>query len=171
MVHGRVNKMVKNERNRQLYYADGNTVRKVVEPLERPKRPSATPTERERRENRRENRRSYRKADDLEMSLPYVAFLFVMVVMIVMSCVKYLDMNSQASEYNKKKATLQTKLDTLVTKNDAIEYEIDGFVDVEYIINTAMEELGMVVAGKEQVTFYDNTPSEYMNQFNDVPEE
>ena len=84
--------MVKNERNRQLYYADGNTVRKVVEPVERPKRPSIAPTERE-REIRRENRRSYRKADDLEMSLPYVAFLLVMVVMIVMSCVKYLDMN------------------------------------------------------------------------------
>ena len=163
--------MVKNERNRQLYYADGNTVRKVVEPLERPKRPSSTPNEREKRERRRENRRSYRKADDLEMSLPYVAFLFVMVVMIVMSCVKYLDMNSQASEYNNKKAALQTKLDTLVTKNDAIEYEIDGFVDVDYIISTAMNELGMVVAGKDQVTFYDNTPSEYMNQINDVPEE
>ena len=162
--------MVKNERNRQLYYADGNTVRKVVEPVERPKRPSMAPAERE-RELRRENRRSYRKADDLEMSLPYVAFLLVMVVMIVMSCVKYLDMNSQASEYNAKKAALQTKLDTLVTKNDAIEYEIDGFVDVDYIINTAMNELGMVVAGKEQVTFYENTPSEYMDQLNDVPEE
>jgi cell division protein FtsB len=132
------------------------------------------PEKRERiksRERRRENRRSYRKADDLEMSLPYVAFLVVMVVMIVMSCVKYLDMNSQASEYNNKKATLQTKLDTLRTKNDAIEYEIDGYVDVEYIISTAMNELGMVVAGKEQVTFYENTPSEYMNQLNDVPEE
>ena len=163
--------MVKNERNRQLYYTDGNTVRKVVEPLERPKRPSSTPNERERRERRRENRRSYRKADDLEMSLPYVAFLFVMVVMIVVSCVKYLDMNSQASENKAKIATLQTKLDTLVTKNDAMEYDIKGYVDVDYIMNTAINELGMVVAGKEQVSFYDNTPSEYMNQFNDIPEE
>lgn len=161
--------MVKNERKRQLYYTDGNTVRKVAAPLERPKRPENTPERR--RESHRENRRSYRKADNLEMSLPYVAFLLAMVVMIVVSCVKYLDMNAQSSENNAKIATLTSQLDTLVTKNDAMEYEIDGFIDVDYIINTAINELGMVVAGKDQVTFYDNTPSEYMNQLNDIPED
>lgn len=171
VVHGRVLIMARIERNRQLYYTEGNTVRKMAAPLERPKRPSSAPREEERRERRREHRRSYRKADDLEMSLPYVAFLFVMVIMIVMSCVKYLDMNSQLSENNSKIATLQTKLDTLVTKNDAMEYEINGFIDVDYIIDTALNELGMIVAGKEQVTFYDNTPSEYMNQLNDIPED
>ena len=163
--------MVKNERNRQLYYSEGNTVRKVTIPLERPNRPSSRPNGVDRREQIRERRRSYRKADDLEMSLPYVAFLFVMVIMIVMSCVKYLDMNSQLSENNAEISNLQTKLDTLVTKNDAMEYEINGYVDVDYIINTALNELGMVVAGKDQVTFYDNTPSEYMNQLNDIPED
>ena len=163
--------MVRNERTRELYYTEGNVVRKMAAPLERPKRPSSVPNETRRDEKRREYRRSYRKADDLQMSLPYVAFLFVMVIMIVVSCVKYLDMNSQASENKAKIATLQTKLDTLVTKNDAMEYDIKGYVDVEYIMNTAINELGMVVAGKEQVSFYDNTPSEYMNQFNDIPEE
>lgn len=161
--------MVKNEMKRQLYYTEGNTVRKVAAPLERPKRPESTPNSRE--ASHRENRRSYRKADNLEMSLPYVAFLMAMVVMIVVSCVKYLDMNAQSSDNNAKIAALTTKLDTLVTKNDAMEYEIDGFIDVDYIINTAINELGMVVAGKDQVTFYDNTPSEYMNQLNDIPED
>lgn len=161
--------MVKNERNRQLYYTEGNTVRKVAAPLERPKRPESTSDSR--REFNRENRRSYRKADNLEMSLPYVAFLMAMVVMIVVSCVKYLDLNAQSNDNNVKIAALTTKLDTLVTKNDAMEYEIDGFIDVDYIINTAINELGMVVAGKDQVTFYDNTPSEYMNQLNDIPED
>ena len=105
------------------------------------------------------------------MSLPYVAFLMAMVVMIVVSSVKYLDMNAQSNDNNVKIAALTTKLDTLVTKNDAMEYEIDGFIDVDYIINTAINELGMVVAGKDQVTVYDNTPSEYMNQLNDIPED
>ena len=161
--------MVKNERTRQLYYTEGNTVRKVSAPLERPKRPEVTPDRR--KESRRVSRRNYRKADDLQMSLPYVGFLIVMVAMIVLSCVKYLDMNAKGRDNNKTLATLQTKLDTLVTKNDAMEYEIEGYIDVEYIISTAINELGMVVAGKDQVTFYENTPSEYMNQLNDIPED
>lgn len=161
--------MVREERNRdrQLYYTDGNTVRKIATPVERPQVPR-TP---KKQQEKRGNRRSYRKAEGLEMSLPYVIFLFAMVAMIVVSCVKYLDLNSQISETNTKIATLQSQLDTLVTKNDAMDYEINGYIDVEYIINTAMEQLGMIVAGKEQVKFYDSSTSEFMNQLNDIPEE
>ena len=103
--------MVRNERTRELYYTEGNVVRKVATPLERPKRPSSVPHETRRDETRREHRRSYRKADDLQMSLPYVAFLFVMVIMIVVSCVKYLDLNSQISSADGEIANLQKQLD------------------------------------------------------------
>ena len=44
-------------------------------------------------------------------------------------------------------------------------------VDLEEIRSIAINELGMVVAGKEQVQFYDSTVGEYMNQLNDIPEE
>lgn len=159
--------MVMRERERQFYYTDGNTVRKTAIPVEQPK----APKEHKRQEERRSNRRTYRKAEGLEMSLPYVTFLFAMVVMIVVSCVKYLDLNAQIADKNSRISTLQSQLDTLVTKNDAMDYEINGFIDVDYIINTAKEELGMVIAGKEQVKFYDSTISEYMNQLNDIPEE
>ncbi len=151
------------ERKRQSYYVDGNTVRKVAVPVEYPQE------RRERRPERKQgHRRSYRQSEGLEMSLSYVAFLFVMVVIIVTSCVRYLDINSQISQANREISKAQTALDTLITKNDATEYEIDSYIDVEYIINTAKEELGMVVAGKDQVKFYDASDSEYMNQLNDV---
>ena len=149
------------KQNIQYYYTDGNTVRKVAIPVEIPE----VPREGKRRE---EHRRSYRRSENLEMSLPYVAFLFVMVIMIVMSCVKYLDLNAQISEAGSDISSLQTQLDTLVTKNDALDYEINGFIDVNYIIETAKTQLGMVVAGKEQVQFYDSSVSEYMNQLNDI---
>ena len=121
----------------------------MAAPLERPKRPESTSDSR--REFNRENRRSYRKADNLEMSLPYVAFLMVMVVMIVVSCVKYLDMNAQSNDNNVKIAALTTKLDTLVTKNDAMEYEIDGFIDVDYIINTAITSIYFLLYDNDYV--------------------
>lgn len=151
------------ERKRQSYYVDGNTVRKIAVPVEYPDR-----RQEKRPERKQGHRRSYRQSEGLEMSLSYVAFLFVMVVIIVASCVNYLDVNSQISQTNREISKAQKVLDTLVTKNDATEYEIDSYIDVEYIINTAKEELGMVVAGKEQVKFYESSESEYMNQLNDV---
>lgn len=105
------------------------------------------------------------------MSLPYVIFLFAMVAVVVLSCVRYLDLNSKINETNSKISTLQTQLDTLVTKNDAMDYEINGYIDVEYIMDTAINKLGMIVAGREQVNFYDSSVSEFMNQINDIPEE
>lgn len=155
----------KRKQNIEYYYTDGNTVRKVATPVEVPRAPRRS----EDREDRRvEHRRSYRRSENVEMSLPYVAFLFVMVIMIVMACVQYLDLNSKISKANDEIANLQTQLDTLVTKNDAMDYEINGFIDVDYILETAKTQLGMVVAGKEQVQFYDSSVSEYMNQINDV---
>ena len=151
------------ERKRQSYYVDGNTVRKIAVPVETPRE-----IEERRPERKSGHRRSYRQSEGLEMSLSYVAFLFVMVIIIVTSCVQYLDLNSQISKTNMEISKMQTVLDTLVTKNDAVEYEIDSYIDVEYIMNTAKEELGMIVAGSEQVKFYESSESEYMNQLNDV---
>ena len=150
--------------NMEYYYTDGNTVRKVVAPLEVPEAPKKSGQ----KEERREHRRSYRQSENVEMSLPYVAFLFLMVIIIVVSCVKYLDLNSQISRENEEITNLQKQLDTLVTKNDAMDYEINGYIDVNYILDTAKTQLGMIVAGKEQVQFYDSSVSEYMNQLNDV---
>ncbi len=150
--------------NMEYYYTDGNTVRKVAAPLELPEAPKKSAQ----KEERREHRRSYRQSENVEMSLPYVAFLFLMVIMIVVSCVNYLDLNSQIGTANEEITNLQKQLDTLVTKNDAMDYEINGFIDVDYILDTAKTQLGMIVAGKEQVKFYDGSVSEYMNQLNDV---
>lgn len=152
-------------KNIEFYYTDGNTVRKIATPVTVPEAPSIRE---DREEQRREHRRSYRRSENVEMSLPYVAFLFAMVIMIVVACVEYLDLNSKISEANKDISNLQTQLDTLITKNDAMDYEINGFIDVDYILETAKTQLGMVVAGKEQVRFYDSSVSEYMNQLNDV---
>ena len=103
--------------NRQMYYTDGNTVRKFAVPERKPETISPRRTE-----ERREHRRSYRRqAEGLEMSLPYVCFLFAMVIVIVLSCVKYLQLNAAESENNTKISALQSQLDTLVTKNDAMD--------------------------------------------------
>ena len=157
--------------NGHLYYTEGSTVRKVAVPVRQPEIKKLPQQKEVRRDIRRENRRRHRRAAELNLSLPYVLFLFAMVVMVVVSCVRYLELNAQVSETKEAISALQTELDTLVTKNDAIDYDINGYIDVEYIIKTATQQLGMVVPGSGQVEFYDSTTSEFMNQLNDVPEE
>lgn len=43
-------------------------------------------------------------------------------------------------------------------------------MDIENISKVAKEQLGMIQAGKNQISFYDSSESEYMKQYNDVPE-
>ena len=43
-------------------------------------------------------------------------------------------------------------------------------MDLDYIYDVATKELGMVYANKDQILLYDKTESEYVRQYEDVPE-
>ena len=148
-------------------YIYGNAVRQaapvqVPEVLQRPR------TDKKKRQADGVRRRQALRKQDLKMSIPYVAFLGIMAIIIVMTCVNYLELNSKIRQTETKITTLNTRLDTLTTKNDALDYEINGYVDINYI-TTKASEMGMVPAKEEQIKYYDSTEGEYMKQINDVP--
>jgi cell division protein FtsL len=103
------------------------------------------------------------------MSVPYVIFLTVAVVAVVFMCIQYLALNSDISEAKKNIALLENNIDTIAAQNDAMDYEINGFVDVANVMQIAVEELGMVPAGKDQIMFYESSDTEYMKQFDNIP--
>ena len=43
-------------------------------------------------------------------------------------------------------------------------------MDLDHIYDVATKELGMVYANKNQILLYDKTESEYVRQYEDVPE-
>ena len=43
-------------------------------------------------------------------------------------------------------------------------------MDLDYVYKVATEELGMVYANKDQVRLYNKTESEYVRQYEDIPE-
>ena len=104
------------------------------------------------------------------MSFKITLLMAVSVILSVMSCINYLNAEADVSETKKNITSLEKSLDTITTQNDAIQYEIDSFVDVNYIIKTATEELGMVMVSRNQVITYDSVRNEYMEQYGDVPE-
>lgn len=163
-----------------ILFEEGNAVRKLA-PERREKVtefPVKKETEEERRERHRknrENRQTYRRnvrdnENAFTMSVPYVIFLSVAVIAIVVMCIKYLNINAEIIEAKENITALESQIDTLSAQNDALDYEINGYIDVNKVLKTAVEELGMINASEEQIKFYNSTDIEYMKQYGNIPE-
>ena len=66
--------------------------------------------------------------------------------------------------------TMEAHLEKLKAENDALETSINTSIDLNKIYEIATKELGMVYAKKNQVLLYDKTESEYVRQYEDIPE-
>ena len=65
----------------------------------------------------------------------------------------------------------ENELDQITVANDAREYEIGNSVDLNYIIEVATQELGMVRSNLSQVVTFRTKDSEYLQQVAQVPVE
>ena len=133
-------------------YVEGNTVRKV----ERVPRYE----EQERGHQQKRNvshtvtvRRNQEKA--LQMNLFSVLLLTVAVICTLYICVSYLKLQSSVT----------ARLNHIESLEESIE-KLKG----DYVYKVATEELGMVYANKDQVRLYNKTESEYVRQYEDIPE-
>ena len=65
---------------------------------------------------------------------------------------------------------LESEIETLKSENDALETSINTYVDLDHVYEVATKDLGMVYANKDQVILYDKTESEYVRQYEDIPQ-
>ena len=106
----------------------------------------------------------------LPMDLPFVIMLTIAAICTLYLCVNYLQLQStDAARLNNIEA-LEKRIETIVADNDALETRINTSVDLDYVYKVATEELGMVYANKNQVRLYNRTESEYVRQYEDIPE-
>lgn len=89
----------------------------------------------------------------------------------VYTCFRYLSLQAEAVAISDHIASLENEISIVKVQNDAVEYEISGYKDIDYIYQTAVTELGMVEAAKSQISHYVSTENEYMIQSGDIPEE
>ena len=128
----------------------------------------------ERQINRNEKRhtitvgRSQEKA--LPMDLPYVILLTIAAICTLYLCVNYLQLQSTVAARLNHIEALEKSIETIKADNDALETRIHTSVDLDYVYQVATEELGMVYANKNQVRLYNRTESEYVRQYEDIPE-
>ena len=65
---------------------------------------------------------------------------------------------------------LEREIEQLRSNNDALQTRINTEIDLDHVYKVATEELGMVYANKDQVRMYNKTESEYVRQYEDIPE-
>ena len=111
------------------------------------------------------------KQDALQMHLRDVIFLGIAGMIVVVSCINFLQKQALNTSYRNQVATQEAKLADLKERNDAAYESALKSVDLETIRNIAINKLGMVYAGEEQVKTYDDKSSDYVRQYSDVPTE
>lgn len=157
-----------NRRTSRYGYIDGNTVRK---PQTRPV-PERTKTERQPERRKKTSARTKRnRARALQMNFGYVAFLALAGVMTLFVCVNYLKLQAQNTTFRNQTASLESQLADLKQQNDAAYENALTSVNLDTIRDIAINKLGMVYAGEEQVKTYDDKSSDYVRQYEDVPAE
>ncbi|WP_343247450.1 hypothetical protein [Diplocloster hominis] len=144
-------------------YIEGNTVRKL-EVL-----PNRQETQAPRKKTGVSTLRNREKA--LHMNPGYVLFLSVATILVLATCVNYLKLQSTLAGQLNEISSLETQLNTLKAENDAEENRVTASVDLEHVKDVAMNELGMVYATQDQVRLYDDKSSDYVKQYEELPEE
>lgn len=116
------------------------------------------------------SRAKYRRMQSESMSLGYVIFLSTMVLVSAFLAVRYLNYQAEISEIKSNVHSLKSNIEVISSQNDAVSYDINAYIDINRIVDTALNELGMVMANEEQIKYFQKNVDEFMNQYADVPD-
>lgn len=116
----------------------------------------------------RERRRKQQMAR--EMNKGYIAFLIGCVAIVFTVVAMNLSLISQTTTAKDTITSLENQVADLKSTNDEIESNMNSNLNVEEIRRVAIEELGMVYATQNQVVLYNCEESEYVRQYESIPE-
>ncbi len=169
---------------------EGNTVRQsavpdweepveVPQPKRRPRRvPERVPErEPERKRERQPQRQSRRRRQERALlhaqafSLPSLLVVGVFMALTVASVMNYVGAKGELDNHIRTVKSLTSELSNDVQVNDAHYMEVEASIDYTEIYEYAINTLGMTFPGKSQVLWYQSTESEYVSQYESIPQE
>ena len=104
------------------------------------------------------------------MSLGYLLFLSIAVVLMGLTLTWYISLQSQITGSVKNIAALQSQLNTLKQENDEAYNRANGNVDLDEVKRIAIQEYGMTYATEGQiVTYSDGGGNDYVRQIAPIP--
>lgn len=152
------------------YYVDGSTVRELHPQPERRPKPNKEELEKIRKKKQRKNAARRNRERAMYMNKGYVAFLSVCVALSALAAFSLIQIQSEITQRMKRIAELESQLTEKKAHNDARYNEIMTSVDLDYIKNTAINELGMSYATEDQIIYYTVENNNFMDQYSDIPD-
>ena len=155
---------------KQTYYVNGSTVRQLDAQPVRKERIDRTKIKEQQDKKRRRRAAKRNRERALHMSRGYVAFLTLCVGVVAFAAVALIQTQSQVTQRMEHIAALESQITDLKADNDARYKEIVTSVDLDYIKDVAINELGMQYATEEQIIYYSVENNNFMDQYSDIPE-
>ena len=146
--------------DRQDYYVQGNTVRKVDVTREITRQPQ--------KKISNTTRKNREKAQ--HMNIGYVLFLCVALLAVGIILVNYIGLQSDITNSVKQISTLESQLNDLKLANDEEYSRITSSIDLEEIKRIAIQELGMQYAEEGQIVSFASENSDDVKQMADIPQ-
>lgn len=103
------------------------------------------------------------------MNRRYIGFLLVCAIVVFAAAAFYLSQISDAMADKEKIQKLEAQLANLKSENSEKQSRMDAGINAEELRRIAIEELGMVYAGTQQVESYDYEESDYVRQYESIP--
>lgn len=145
--------------NRERYYVQGNTVRKI----------DVTREIRQEPQRKISNRTRKNRDKARHMSAGYVLFLCAALVVTGFILVNYIALQSDVTNSVEHISRLEKELNDLKLSNDEEYSRITSSVDLEEIKRIAIQELGMQYAEEGQIISFASESSDYVKQMEDIP--
>ncbi len=165
----------------QRTYIDGNTVRYMEAApdirrrsgqdaqTERNRRISSKERKRRQEQNRQNAAAARNRERALSLGYGYVAFLTLAAIVVAVSAVFYIRLQSDITAHIKQISTLESQLEDVRMDNDATQKRINSEIDLTHVKDVAINRLGMVYAGENQIAYYTVDNNDYLNQYEDIP--
>lgn len=153
------------------YYINGSTVRELeTQPVRREKGRNEQELAEIRRKKNRRNAARRNREKAMYMGRGQVVFLTVCALISAAAAAGYIQIQAQVSSSMRQIAALESKVTDLKADNDAKYKSITTSVDLDYVKEVAINELGMKYAAEDQVVYYSIDKNNFMDQYQDIPE-
>lgn len=106
----------------------------------------------------------------LRMNQSYVVFLAIAAVLALVLCVNYIQLQSRLTSSSKRITAMQQELADLQEENNTRYNSVTDSVNLDEVREKAQDKLGMVYASPEQVIEYQSPSSDYVKQYENIPE-
>lgn len=147
------------------YYQDGTAVRR--ETTELPNRFTRRMEIWDENE-RRKKEQARLKAIQFRNSSIFTTIFVMATILICSFFVSYVSLNNDITTELKNISKLQAQVNELKASNAAAESRIAMLTSLDDVKQTALTELGMVYANKDQIVYYTMQSRDYMTQYKDI---